>query len=85
MTRRLSLRLRLVLAFVVAPTVALAQIPGQPQTQATQAWRSADQCAKDAFKKYPDYTEAAKSQREAMRRECLRNHDLPEPAPGNGS
>jgi hypothetical protein len=50
------------------------------QQNATTAWRQADQCARDAFQKFPDHTPDGNAQREAARRVCLRNHKLPEPA-----
>lgn len=50
------------------------------QQDANAAWRQADLCSRDAFKKFPDHTPDANAQRETARRECLRNHKLPLPA-----
>jgi hypothetical protein len=50
------------------------------QQQANTAWRQADSCARDSFKKFPDHTPQGNAQRETARRECLRNHKLPAPA-----
>lgn len=69
-----ALLVLLVAAF--QPQVARAEIN---QQNATTAWRSADQCAKDAFKKFPDYTSQSNAHREAFRLECLRDHRLPAP------
>jgi len=49
------------------------------QQNANAAWHEADQCLHDALKKFPDHTPQGNAQREAARRECLRNHKLPEP------
>jgi hypothetical protein len=42
-------------------------------------WKNADQCAKDALSKFPDYTPEANAKREEFRRACLRSHSLPAP------
>ena len=76
MVRRLLLCLAL--AAVLLPA-SLAQADVNEE-HANTAWRSADQCAKDAFAKFPDYTTASNAKREVLRRECLRNHRLPDPA-----
>jgi hypothetical protein len=77
MVRRLPIWL-LLLAAVSVPARADQSVSG-----ASAAWRNADQCAKDAFKKYPDYTPQSNAAREAMRRECLRNHRLPDSSNGS--
>ena len=57
------------------------------QQQADAAWRQADLCARDAFKKFPDHTPEGNAQRETVRRECMRNNELPAaagaPRPGD--
>jgi hypothetical protein len=50
------------------------------QQSAGAAWRQADQCAREAMKKFPDHTPAGNAKRDAARRACLRDHKLPEPA-----
>ena len=62
------------------------------QQQADAAWRQADLCARESFKKFPDHTPDGNARREPARRACLRNHKLPVPvaapqaggAPPNG-
>jgi hypothetical protein len=50
------------------------------QAQGLQnVWKSADQCAKDAFATYPDYTPEANDKREEFRRACLRDHKIAAP------
>ena len=49
------------------------------QQDANAAWHQADQCARDAAKKFPDHTREANVEREAARIQCLRNHKLPAP------
>jgi hypothetical protein len=41
------------------------------------AWKAADNCARAAFKAYPDYTAEALGKRETYRRLCLRRRNLP--------
>ncbi|HXQ51765.1 MAG TPA: hypothetical protein VN802_11775 [Stellaceae bacterium] len=63
---------------------ALLMLHGGParadenQRKAGVAWKQADLCAHDSFKKFPDYTPESNAKRDAARRECLRNHKLPE-------
>jgi hypothetical protein len=47
------------------------------QRKADTAWKAADNCAQDAFRKFPDYTPASNAKREAARQACLRDHRLP--------
>ncbi len=68
----------LVMAAALALGTAHADVNG---TNATTAWRKADNCAKAALLKYPDYTPESNAKREAARRACLRDHRLPEPNP----
>ena len=46
-----------------------------PQTQ----WRESNKCNQDAFKKFPDYTPEANLQREAFRRDCMRDLHIAAP------
>ncbi len=67
----------LIAAALLAPAaIARADVN---QQNANAAWRQADQCLHDALKKFPDHTPEGNAQRETARRECLRNHKLPEP------
>jgi hypothetical protein len=68
----------LVAAALVMP--AAAARADVNQQNANVAWRQADQCTRDALKKFPDHTPEANAQRDVARRQCLRNHKLPEPA-----
>lgn len=77
MVRWLPIWPMLLLAACLRPAApAHADVYGQ---DANKAWHTADQCTKDAFTKYPDYTPAANAKREIMRQECMRNHKLPDP------
>jgi hypothetical protein len=42
-------------------------------------WHAADDCNREAFKKYPDYTQEGAAKRDAYLRQCLRDHHLPPP------
>jgi hypothetical protein len=75
----MTVRMMLVAA-ALAPPLGGARAK-MTQQQSNAAWKQATRCAQDAFKKFPDYTPAANAQRETARRECLRNHKLPAPAP----
>lgn len=81
MARRVPAWPVLMFAAVLLPAgVARAQ---QNAQTATGHWHTADQCGKDAFKKFPDFTPDSNAKREAFRLECLRNHRLPAPAAGS--
>jgi hypothetical protein len=41
------------------------------------AWNRADECARQAQLKFPDFTKLSNAQREAWRQQCLRNNRLP--------
>jgi len=45
----------------------------------TKRWHAADDCSREAFKKYPDYTQEGAAKRDAYLRQCLRDHRLPPP------
>jgi hypothetical protein len=69
----------MLLAAALAMPVAAARADVNQQN-ANKAWRQADKCAQDAVKKFPDHTPEGNAQREAARRQCLRDNKLPEPA-----
>lgn len=63
--------------------LALATMPPE-RTMADQRWRQSngvwkaiDSCTRAAIKAYPDYTPEALAKREAHRRLCLRQANLP--------
>jgi hypothetical protein len=57
--------------------------PGSPailqEQDSTHKWRMADNCARAAFAKFPDYTPDSNARRENYRRACLRVNGLPAP------
>jgi hypothetical protein len=69
---------------LLLPVAALLLLPcglaraDQNQIDANATWKQANLCAKDAFKKFPDYTAESNAKRDAARRECLRDHKLPD-------
>ena len=67
----------LLAAMMLPPAAVRADVY---QQDADAAWRQADLCAHDAFKKFPDHTPDGNARRETSRRQCLRNHKLPVPA-----
>jgi hypothetical protein len=78
---RASLAILLLAAVAVLPSRAHAD---SSQANSFAAWRQGDDCARQAFRKFPDYTKDGNAKREAARRECLRQHRLPvsgDPAP----
>jgi hypothetical protein len=46
-------------------------------TLSTRKWKQNDDCGKESFRKYPDYTAEGAIKREAYMRQCLLNHHLP--------
>jgi hypothetical protein len=67
------------LSLAVAAFLPLAAHADMSQQNSGDAWRQASRCAHEAFKQYPDYTPASNAKREAARRACLRDHQLPAP------
>jgi hypothetical protein len=53
--------------------------PNLQQQDSAHKWRMADNCARAAFAKFPDYTPESNAQRENYRRSCLRINGLPAP------
>ena len=45
----------------------------------SKRWHAADDCNREAFKKYPDYNQEGAAKRDAYVRQCLRDHRLPPP------
>jgi len=67
------------LAFVLSSLVA-QPLPARAdahQSQNFAVWNRMQACAKQAAKRFPDYTPEGKAQREAARQECLRANHLP--------
>ena len=73
---RLVLAAALLLASAAALTPEAARADAQQQQNFT-VWKQAQDCARRAFKQYPDYTPEGKAKREAARQECLRQRHLP--------
>jgi hypothetical protein len=61
-------------AIALKPPAARAD---SQQQQNFSIWHQMDDCAKEAFKKYPDHTPEGNAKREAARQACLRAHRLP--------
>lgn len=79
----MSIRFRYIIAALAALT-AMSAMPSGPARSADErlgtankTWRGQDNCTRQAFQKYPDYTEAGAAQRDAFVRECLRDNRLP--------
>jgi len=76
----------LALAAAILPHRALAD---DKLRQSGVIWKGIDNCARAAAKAYPDYTAEALAKREAHRRLCLRQNNLPSgndaPAPAAAS
>jgi hypothetical protein len=65
---------------VLGCALALTPRPAQADAQQQQnfsIWHQMDECAKQAFKQYPDHTPEGNAKREAARQACLRAHRLP--------
>ena len=77
MCRAFAASVLLALGLMSAPVIALAD--GQTVQTPQQEWARADNCGKEAFKKYPDYTADSNLKREQFRRECLREHEVAAP------
>jgi hypothetical protein len=45
--------------------------------RSNKLWTQNDNCGKESFQKFPDFTAPAAAQRDAYMRECLRRHRLP--------
>lgn len=73
----------LTLAVSVYGEIALAGDVRQQQSQS--AWRKEDQCARDAFAKFPDYTRESNAARDRLMRDCEIRSGIPVRAPVNAS
>lgn len=68
------------LAAVIAIATASVAVPVCAQDRgapSARRWQAMDNCNKDAFTHYPDYTVEGAAQREAFVRKCLRDQRLP--------
>jgi len=84
---------RLLLSMAAAATVAMTGTSGYAQAtsgtdtlfqdqgtrleKSNKIWTQNDNCGKESFQKFPDYTTEGAAQRDAYMRECLRRHHLP--------
>jgi hypothetical protein len=64
------------IALLVAVPPRDARADAQQQ-QNFALWKQMQDCARIAFKQFPDYTPEGKAKREAARQECLRQRRLP--------
>jgi hypothetical protein len=55
----------------------LFQDPGSRLQRSSKGWTQSDNCGKESFQKFPDYTTEGAANRDAYMRECLRRHHLP--------
>jgi len=55
----------------------LYQNEGTRLEKSNKMWEQSDNCGKDSFRKFPDFTAEAALQRDAYMRDCLRKHHLP--------
>ena len=86
-------RIRLAQAIIVAATsLAATESPAQmqgyqPLKQSESVWKTMDNCHRNAFKRFPDYTPEGRAKRERAERQCLEANNSPytPPAPSNGS
>jgi hypothetical protein len=67
---------------ILALALALSPKPAEAGSvwlqQSYAAWHKQDQCARQAFKRFPDYTTESNRQRDRAMRECeANNHVLP--------
>jgi Ni/Co efflux regulator RcnB len=74
-TRKLTISV--VAAAMMAATATAGLTAETRMDSPSKRWHAADQCNRDAFKKYPDYTQQGAAKREAYVRGCLREHRLP--------
>ena len=58
---------------------APARAGSSQQRDADVEWHIADDCARKAFRAFPDYTPEGNARRENYRRDCLRGKGLPSP------
>ncbi len=71
-------RLPAAVALLVLACAVPAEAGSVWQQQSFSAWHKQDQCARQAFKQFPDYTPEANRQRDRAMRVCeAKNHVLP--------
>jgi hypothetical protein len=75
-TRKLTISIAMAAAMTAATATAGLGADTRMDSP-SKRWHASDQCNRDAFKKYPDYTQEGAAKREAFIRECLRGHRLP--------
>ena len=47
------------------------------EQKSRQLWKDSDNCGRESFQKFPDYTTEGASKRDAYMRACLRRHQAP--------
>lgn len=55
----------------------LYQDEGTRLEKSNKMWGQNDNCGKESFRKFPDYTTESARNRDAFMRDCLRKHRLP--------
>ncbi len=79
---------------IIATSGAGAQQPlthmPSPQQQSENAWKRMDNCRREAWRQYPDFTPDSNAKRDQATRRCLNEGNLPPLAPqsptvGSGS
>jgi len=73
-------RVELVVIAMLAIATAGVASPARAQDRGASSarrWQAMDNCNKDAFAHFPDYTVEGEAQREAFVRKCLRDQRLP--------
>ncbi len=66
-------------------SVVSARAGSVREQQAMAAWHKQDECARDAFVKFPDYVPESNAKRAEATRQCERDNHLPERVPANES
>jgi hypothetical protein len=56
---------------------SLFQNQGSRLQRSNKVWTQNDNCGRESFQKFPDYTPEGAANRDAYMRECLRRHHLP--------
>jgi hypothetical protein len=66
----------------MAQLPAAAQIPGyNPWKQSQSTWKLRDQCRRNAFRQFPDYTAEGNAKRDRAEQRCLESYNLPTSPP----
>jgi len=77
-TRNRSIWIAILVAAAASAGAAVTRV-GAANDSTIKRWHTADDCNREAFKKYPDYTQEGAAKRDAFLRACLRDHRLPPP------